>query len=202
MGDARSVKFVSVDQVSARTPPDTNKCTNTRPSWVYTHFGPKSSYLQRLFFHVRRCFSACRQLRKLEMGGVPDNYQCPWCRRINGGYSPDGVHYPICTQGPFSCLWHHWHDHNRERKTVVDLFDNGRALHYVFAKKFDVGWCTRVWQFCAGPQDPAPPSAESHMAHLISILQPMMESATVVVRPPPKKRRVTCRTIGRTGNSG
>ena len=30
MGDARNVKFVSVDQVSARTPPDTNKCTNTR----------------------------------------------------------------------------------------------------------------------------------------------------------------------------
>ena len=77
MGDARSVKFVSVDQVSARTPPDTNKCTNTQPSWVYTHFGPKSSYLQRLAFHVRRCFSACRgkrrcfsacrQLRKVEM---------------------------------------------------------------------------------------------------------------------------------------
>jgi hypothetical protein len=37
---------------------------------------------------------------------------------------------------------------------VVDLFDEGWALHYVFVKKFDVGWCTRVWQFCAGPPDP------------------------------------------------
>ena len=43
--------------MSARTPPDTNKCTNTRPSWVYPHFGPKSVYLQTLAL-------ACRQLRK------------------------------------------------------------------------------------------------------------------------------------------
>ncbi len=32
---------------------------------------------------------------------------------------------------------------------MVDLFDEGWALHYVFVKKFDVGWCTRVWEFCA-----------------------------------------------------
>ena len=168
-------------------------------SCVYPCFGPKSSYLQRLAFQVlfrcllasraRRCFSACRQLRKVEMGSVSDNYQCPWCRRTNGGYAPDGVDYPICTQGPFSCLWHHWHDNDRTSETVVDLFDNGRALHYVFVKKFDVGWCTRVWQFCAGPPDPAPPSAESALDHLILILQPMIESSTDVVRPPKKKRK-------------
>ena len=40
------------------------------------------------------------------MGSVPDDYACPWCGRLgNGGYAPDGVGYPICTQGRFSCLW-------------------------------------------------------------------------------------------------
>jgi hypothetical protein len=87
--------------------------------------------------------------------GTVRKYQCPWCRwtDFTRGYAPDGVDYRICTQGPFSCLWHHWLDSRRKSKTVVDLFDNGWALHYVFLKKFDVGWCTRVWQFCAGPSD-------------------------------------------------
>ena len=39
------------------------------------------------------------------MGSVPDDYACPWCGRLgNGGYAPDGVGYPICTQGRCSCL--------------------------------------------------------------------------------------------------
>ena len=40
------------------------------------------------------------------MGSVDPDYQCPWCGRIGaGGYAPDGIGYPICTNGPFSCLW-------------------------------------------------------------------------------------------------
>ena len=40
------------------------------------------------------------------MGSVGDNYVCPWCGRVgNGGYAPDWVCYPICTEGQFSCLW-------------------------------------------------------------------------------------------------
>ncbi len=97
----------------------------------------------------QRCFSACRQLRKVKMGSMSENYQCPWCRRTNGGYSPDWVGYAICTQGAFSCLWHHSLDNQHTGETVVDLFKNGWALHYVFVKKFDVGWCTRVWEICA-----------------------------------------------------
>jgi hypothetical protein len=83
------------------------------------------------------------------MGSVSENYQCPWCRRTNGGYAPDWVGYPICTEGAFSCLWHHSLDNEHTGETVVALFENGWALHYVFVKKFDVGWCTRVWEFCA-----------------------------------------------------
>ena len=40
------------------------------------------------------------------MGSVSENYLCPWCGlRGNGGYAPDEVGYPICTEGQFSCLW-------------------------------------------------------------------------------------------------
>ena len=40
------------------------------------------------------------------MGSVGDNYVCPWCGRVRyGGYAPDWVDYPICTEGPFPCLW-------------------------------------------------------------------------------------------------
>ena len=40
------------------------------------------------------------------MGSVSDDYVCPWCGRVgNGGYAPDWVGYPICTEGRFSCLW-------------------------------------------------------------------------------------------------
>ena len=41
------------------------------------------------------------------MGSVSDDYKCPWCGRTgNGGYAPDGIHYPICTEGDYSCLWY------------------------------------------------------------------------------------------------
>ena len=113
------------------------------------------------------------------MGSVSDNYQCPWCRRTNGGYAPDGVDYRICTQGPFSCLWHHWHDNDRTSETVVDLFDDGWALHYVFVKKFDVGWCTRVWQFCAGPPDPAPPPLEFETGSSTDVVQPHIDGSDI-----------------------
>ena len=40
------------------------------------------------------------------MGSVPDDYKCPLCGRVgNGGYALDGVGFPICTEGDFSCLW-------------------------------------------------------------------------------------------------
>jgi hypothetical protein len=117
MGYARSVKFVSVDQMNARTPPDTNKCTNTRPSWVYPHFGPKSSYSQRLAFHVRRCFSACRQLRKVEMGSVPDNYQCPWGRRAaHSSQEP-----PRAAQSSQEQRWHHTDEANVAHVVTIDV---------------------------------------------------------------------------------
>ena len=40
------------------------------------------------------------------MGSVDVDYTCPWCGRVgNGGYAPDWVGDPICTEGRFSCLW-------------------------------------------------------------------------------------------------
>ena len=40
------------------------------------------------------------------MGSVSGDYVCPWCgRQGNGGYAPDWIGYPICTEGDFSCLW-------------------------------------------------------------------------------------------------
>ena len=41
------------------------------------------------------------------MGSVGEDYRCPWCGREGaGGYAPDGIDYPICTEGQYSCLWH------------------------------------------------------------------------------------------------
>ena len=41
-----------------------------------------------------------------KMGSVSDDYRCPWCDVIGrGGYSPDGVNTPICTEDRSSCLW-------------------------------------------------------------------------------------------------
>ena len=40
------------------------------------------------------------------MGSVGDNYRCPWCGRTGmGGYSPDRIGVPLCTEGDYSCLW-------------------------------------------------------------------------------------------------
>ena len=40
------------------------------------------------------------------MGSVDDSFRCPWCGRIgNAGYAMDGIDYPICTHGDYSCLW-------------------------------------------------------------------------------------------------
>ena len=40
------------------------------------------------------------------MGSVGDNYRCPWCgRKGMGGYSPDRIGVPLCTEGDYSCLW-------------------------------------------------------------------------------------------------
>ena len=43
------------------------------------------------------------------MGSVGKYYKCPLCGRVgNGGYALDGVSEsigPICTGGPWSCLW-------------------------------------------------------------------------------------------------
>ena len=39
------------------------------------------------------------------MGSVGRDYQCPWCGRVgHGGYAPDPLFYPICTDGPHNCL--------------------------------------------------------------------------------------------------
>ena len=39
------------------------------------------------------------------MGSVSDDYVCPACGAVGmGGYAPDHVDRPICTEGPESCL--------------------------------------------------------------------------------------------------
>ena len=39
------------------------------------------------------------------MGSVGDDHKCPHCDGIGfGGYAPDGIDYPICTQGKANCL--------------------------------------------------------------------------------------------------
>ena len=62
------------------------------------------------------------------MGSVADDYKCPLCGRVgNGGYALDGVNFPICTEGNYSCLWYQFLE-NRARtpKEVI-----GRALGIV-----------------------------------------------------------------------
>ena len=40
------------------------------------------------------------------MGSVGLDFRCAWCGRVgNGGYAPEDVGYPICTDGPVSCLF-------------------------------------------------------------------------------------------------
>ena len=39
------------------------------------------------------------------MGSVSDDYVCPHCDgKGYGGYAPDGLGYPICTEGTANCL--------------------------------------------------------------------------------------------------
>ena len=39
------------------------------------------------------------------MESVGDDFICPWCGRVGaGGYTIDGIKYPLCTDGAHSCL--------------------------------------------------------------------------------------------------
>ena len=39
------------------------------------------------------------------MGSVGEDYRCPLCGRTGmGGYSPDWIGFPICTEGDYNCL--------------------------------------------------------------------------------------------------
>ena len=39
------------------------------------------------------------------VGSVGNDYKCPWCgRRGAGGYAPDWVGKPLCTEPEFNCL--------------------------------------------------------------------------------------------------
>ena len=39
------------------------------------------------------------------MGSVGKKYRCPLCGRTgNGGYSPDWIGFPVCTEGSWNCL--------------------------------------------------------------------------------------------------
>ena len=41
------------------------------------------------------------------MGSVGEDYRCPWCGRKGAReYAPDGLNYPICTEGQYACLRH------------------------------------------------------------------------------------------------
>jgi hypothetical protein len=44
-------------------------------------------------------------LGQLAMGSVGDDYRCPLCGRTGmGGYSMDGVNFPVCTAGTYNCV--------------------------------------------------------------------------------------------------
>ena len=58
----------------------------------------------------------------IHMGSVSVDYRCPWCDRVgNGGYAPDGINEPICTDGRYSCLWHHFMYLGRRARWEVKL---------------------------------------------------------------------------------
>ncbi len=66
------------------------------------------------------------------MGSVHDDYKCPLCGRIgNGGYALDGINFPICTEGNYSCLWYQFMENRvRAPKEVI-----GRGLGIVLRPK-------------------------------------------------------------------
>ena len=62
------------------------------------------------------------------MGSVPDDYKCPLCGRVgNGGYCLDGVGFPICTEGDFSCLWFQIQHHGFQPEQII-----GNAIQKIF----------------------------------------------------------------------
>ena len=68
------------------------------------------------------------------MGSVPDDYQCPLCGRVgNGGYALDGVGFPICTEGDFSCLWFQIIDRGLRPGQII-----GKAIQKIFWFKTDL----------------------------------------------------------------
>ena len=39
------------------------------------------------------------------MGSVGNDYRCPLCGRTGmGGYSMDGIYFPVCTAGTYNCI--------------------------------------------------------------------------------------------------
>ena len=63
------------------------------------------------------------------MGSVDRDYKCPLCGRVgNGGYLVDGMSYPVCTDGDYSCLWH-LYDKGLSPAQIV-----ANALQKVFGK--------------------------------------------------------------------
>ena len=64
------------------------------------------------------------------MGSVDRDYKCPLCGRVgNGGYLVDGMSYPVCTDGDYSCLWHQFYDKGLSPAQIV-----ANALQKVFGK--------------------------------------------------------------------
>ena len=64
------------------------------------------------------------------MGSVGKDYKCPLCGRVgNGGYSVDGIGYPVCTDGDYSCLWHQFVDQGLSPAQIV-----ANAVQIVFVK--------------------------------------------------------------------
>ena len=77
------------------------------------------------------------------MGSVPDDYKCPLCGRVgNGGYALDGVGFPICTEGYYSCLWFQWHIHGLWPEQII-----GNAIRKIFWFKTELPAST--WELIA-----------------------------------------------------
>ena len=77
------------------------------------------------------------------MGSVPDNYKCPLCGRVgNGGCALDGVGFPICTDGDFSCLWFQILHHGLWPEQII-----GNAIRKIFWFKTELPAST--WELIA-----------------------------------------------------
>jgi hypothetical protein len=61
-------------------------------------------FVLKLAIHQVKLFVV---LKLFLMGSVDEEYECPWCSRKGaGGYAPDPVGYPICTEPRYSCMMH------------------------------------------------------------------------------------------------